>query len=81
MRPNLSDENVFYPLKSHSLFWLCANDEEDFKGFRCKTFLPPTRIPESILPNFDFLIFPFFTFKLGHFKVLTIFSHATNTQA
>ncbi len=36
---------------------------------------------ESILPNFDFFIFPTFAFKLGHFKVQTIFSHATNTQA
>jgi hypothetical protein len=36
---------------------------------------------ESILPNFDFFVFPIFAFKLGHFKALTIFSHATNTQA
>jgi hypothetical protein len=36
---------------------------------------------ESILPNFKFFIFPIFAFKLGHFKVQTIFSHATNTQA
>ncbi len=35
--------------------------------------------PESILPNFDFIVFPIFAFKLGHFKVQTIFSHATNT--
>jgi hypothetical protein len=32
---------------------------------------------ESILPNFDFF---FFAIKLGHFKVQTIFSHATNAQ-
>jgi hypothetical protein len=37
--------------------------------------------PESILPNFGFFIFLIFGFKLGHFKVQTIFSHATNTQA
>ncbi len=36
---------------------------------------------ESILPNFDFFVFSIFAFKLGHFKVQTIFSHATNTQA
>ncbi len=36
---------------------------------------------ESILPNFDFFVFPIFVFKLGHFKVRTIFSHGTNTQA
>jgi hypothetical protein len=36
---------------------------------------------ESILPNFDFFIFPIFAFKLGHFKVQAISSHATNTQA
>jgi hypothetical protein len=36
---------------------------------------------ESILPNFDFFVFPIFALKLGHFKVQTIFSHATNTQA
>jgi hypothetical protein len=28
---------------------------------------------ESILPNFDFFIFQIFAFKLGHFKVQTIF--------
>ncbi len=39
------------------------------------------RLRESILPNFNFFIFPIFTFKLGHFKVQTIFSYATNTQA
>jgi hypothetical protein len=36
---------------------------------------------ESILPDFDILIFPIFAIKLGHFKVQTIFSYATNTQA
>ncbi len=36
---------------------------------------------ESILPNFDFFVFPIFAFKLGHFKVQTILSYATNTQA
>ncbi len=36
---------------------------------------------QSILANFDFFIFPIFTFKFGHFKIQTIFSHATNTQA
>ncbi len=36
---------------------------------------------ESILPNFDFFIFLIFAFKLGHFKVQTLFSYATNTQA
>ncbi len=30
--------------------------------------------PESILPNFDFFVFPIFAFKLGHFKVQTILS-------
>jgi hypothetical protein len=38
-------------------------------------------IQKSILPNFDFFIFLIFAFKLGHFKVQTIFSYATNTQA
>jgi hypothetical protein len=38
-------------------------------------------VQESILPNFDFFVFPIIAFKLGHFKVLTIFSHDTNTQA
>ncbi len=36
---------------------------------------------ESILPNFDFFVFPIFAFKLGHFKVQITFSHATNTHA
>ncbi len=36
---------------------------------------------ESILPNFDFFIFPIFTFNLGHFKVQRAFLYATNTQA
>ncbi len=36
---------------------------------------------ESILPNFDFFIFPIFAIKLGNFKLQTIFSHAANTQA
>ncbi len=36
---------------------------------------------ESILPNYDFLVFPIFTIKLGHFKVQAIFSYTTNTQA
>jgi hypothetical protein len=27
---------------------------------------------ESILPNFDFFVFPIFAFKLGHFEVQTI---------
>jgi hypothetical protein len=36
---------------------------------------------KSILPNFGFFVFPIFAFKLGYFKVQTIFSHATNTQA
>ncbi len=36
---------------------------------------------KSILPNFDIFVFLIFAFKLGHFKVHTIFSHATNTQA
>jgi hypothetical protein len=39
-----------------------------------------TKTQDSILPNFDFFVFPIFAFKLGHFKVQTIFSHATNTQ-
>jgi hypothetical protein len=38
--------------------------------------------PESILPKYflhkDF--YPFFAFKLGHFKAQTIFSYVTNTQ-
>jgi hypothetical protein len=29
--------------------------------------------PESILPIFDFFVFPIFAFKLCHFKVQTIF--------
>jgi hypothetical protein len=33
---------------------------------------------ESILPNYDFFVFPIFVFKLGHFKAQTIFSHRTN---
>jgi hypothetical protein len=33
-------------------------------------------ILESIIPNFDFFVFPIFAFK-----VQTIFSYATNTQA
>ncbi len=37
--------------------------------------------PESILPNFDFFVFPIFAIKFGHFKVQTIFSYASNTQA
>jgi hypothetical protein len=37
--------------------------------------------PESILPNFDFFIVPIFAIMLGYFKVQTIFSCATNTQA
>ncbi len=37
--------------------------------------------PESILPNYDFFAFPIFGIKLSHFKVQTIFSYATNTQA
>jgi hypothetical protein len=36
---------------------------------------------ESILPNFDFLIFPIFAFKLGHFRIQAIFLYATNIQA
>jgi hypothetical protein len=36
---------------------------------------------ESILSNFDFSVFPIFAFELGHFKVQTIFSYATNTKA
>jgi hypothetical protein len=36
---------------------------------------------ESIIPNFDFFIFPIFAFKLCHSKIQTIFSYATNTQA
>ncbi len=36
---------------------------------------------QSILPNFDFFIFRIFAFKLGHFKVQSLFSYATNTQA
>jgi hypothetical protein len=35
---------------------------------------------ESILPNYDFFVFLIFAIKLGHFKVHTTFSHATNTQ-
>ncbi len=38
-------------------------------------------VPESILTNFDFVIFQIFAFKLGYFKVKTIFTYATNTQA
>jgi hypothetical protein len=36
---------------------------------------------ESILPNFDFSVFPIFDIKLGYFKVQTILSYAKNTQA
>ncbi len=36
---------------------------------------------ESILPNFDFFTFTIFVYKLAPFKVQTIFSNATNTQA
>ncbi len=36
---------------------------------------------ESVLPNFDFFVFPIFAIMLGYFKVQTIFSYATNTQA
>jgi hypothetical protein len=28
---------------------------------------------ESILPNFDFFVFPIFVIKLGHFKIQAIF--------
>jgi hypothetical protein len=42
---------------------------------------PNRETQESILPNFDFFIFPIFAFKLGHFKVQTLFSYVTNTQA
>ncbi len=36
---------------------------------------------ESILPNFDFFVFPIFAFKLAHFKLQTIFSYSTKTLA
>jgi hypothetical protein len=36
---------------------------------------------ESILPNFNFFVFPIFAIKLGPFKTQAIFSYATNTQA
>jgi hypothetical protein len=42
---------------------------------------PVTWSLESILHNFDFFVFPFFSFNLGHFKAKTIISYATNTQA
>ncbi len=33
----------------------------------------PDVVQESILPNINFFIFEIFAFKLGHFKVQTIF--------
>ena len=39
------------------------------------------KVLESILPNFDFFVFTIFASKLGHFKVQTILSYSTNTQA
>jgi hypothetical protein len=38
-------------------------------------------LKDLILPNFDFFVFPIFAIKLGHFKILKIFSNGTNTQA
>jgi hypothetical protein len=43
------------------------------------------RALESILPNFFLrkmkIVFRFFAIKLAHFKLQTIFSYFTNTQA
>jgi hypothetical protein len=36
---------------------------------------------ESILPNFDFFVFPIFANKFDHLKEQTLFSYATNTLA
>ncbi len=32
-------------------------------------------LQESILPNFEFFVFPILAFKVGHFKAQTIFSY------
>jgi hypothetical protein len=54
---------------------------QELNVIKAKNYIREKNAQWRILPNFVLFIFLIFAFKFGHFKVQTIYSYATNTQA